>query len=209
MHRHTQDLQSSRPHTEPEKLECFHASFFPFCPFCWPSLFLPFSRHIFAISSPSKSALFCRAKGTVQSLGRGSSGMDLPTEFGKEIPSRNLREKRSGKAGIPESALQSPNTAMFGRLIFIHLQCCEVLPFCSFQRQRCIKILCPKGREFYTPLALKTAKRQHLAALEVYKNQSPNVGPPRKWAPKSQVNGLKRPEKCMQKMLQNRTFRTI
>ena len=36
-----------------------------------------------------------RAKGTVQSLERGSSGMDLSTKFGKEIPSRNLREKRS------------------------------------------------------------------------------------------------------------------
>ena len=34
-----------------------------------------------------------------------------------------------------------------GRLIFIHLQCWEVLPFCRFQRQRCIKILCPKDPE--------------------------------------------------------------
>ena len=31
----------------------------------------------------------------MQSLERGSSGMDLSTKFGKEIPSRNLREKRS------------------------------------------------------------------------------------------------------------------
>ena len=52
-------------------------------------------------------------------------------------------------------------------LIFIHLQCWEVLPFCRFQRQRCIKILCPKDPDFYTPLALKTAKGQHLPALEV------------------------------------------
>ena len=63
-----------------------------------------------------------------------------------------------------------------GRLIFIHLQCWEVLPFCRFQRQRCIKILCPKDPDFYTPLALKTAKRRHLPALEVYKNQSPRKG---------------------------------
>ena len=75
---------------------CFHASFFPFCPLCWPPLFLPFSRHIFAIFSPSKSALFCRAKDTAQSLEKGSSRMDLARKFGKEIPSRNLREKRSG-----------------------------------------------------------------------------------------------------------------
>ena len=37
---------------------------------------------------------------------------------------------------------------------FIHLQCWEVLPFLTIQRQRCINILCPKDPEFYTPLAL-------------------------------------------------------
>ena len=62
-----------------------------------------------------------------------------------------------------------------GRLIFIHLQCWEVLPFCRFQRQRCIKFVCPKDPDFYTPLALKTAKGPHLSALEVYKNQSPRL----------------------------------
>ena len=75
--------------------DLFSRVLFPFCPFCWPPLFLPFSRHIFALFFPSKSVLFCRAKGTVQSLERGSSGMHLSTKFGKEIPSRNLREKRS------------------------------------------------------------------------------------------------------------------
>ena len=30
-----------------------------------------------------------------------------------------------------------------GRLIFIHLQCWEVLPFLTIQRKRCIKITCP------------------------------------------------------------------
>ena len=64
-----------------------------------------------------------------------------------------------------------------GRLIFIHLQCWEALPFCLFQRQRCIKIRVLRAQDFYTPLALKTAKGQHLPALEVYKNQSPRRGP--------------------------------
>ena len=54
-----------------------------------------------------------------------------------------------------------------GRLIFIHLQCWEVLPFCRFQRQRCIKISVLRAQDFYTPLALKMAKGQHLPALEV------------------------------------------
>ena len=53
-----------------------------------------FSAH-FRPFPPSKSALFCRGKGTAQSLERGRSGMDLSTKFGKEIPSRNLRKKRS------------------------------------------------------------------------------------------------------------------
>ena len=57
------------------------------------------------------------------------------------------------------------NNPLFGRLIFIHHQCWEVLPFCRFQRQRCIKILCPEDPDFYTPLGLKTAKGQHLPAL--------------------------------------------
>ena len=61
-----------------------------------------------------------------------------------------------------------------GRLIFIHHQCWEVLPFCRFQVQRCIKNLCPKDPDFYTPLALKTAKGEHLPALVVYTNQSPS-----------------------------------
>ena len=59
------------------------------------------------------------------------------------------------------------------RWIFIHLQCWEVLPFLTIQRQRCIKFRVLRAQDFYTPLALKTGKGQHLAALEVYKNQSP------------------------------------
>ena len=64
-------------------------------------------------------------------------------------------------------------TTLFGRLIFVHLHCWEVLPFLTFQRQRCIKILCPKGPEFYTPLALNCQKGQHFSAPEVYKKMSP------------------------------------
>ena len=70
----------------------------------------------------------------------------------------------------------SAKKAIFGRLIFAYLQCWEALPFCRFQRQRCIKVLYPKDPDFYTPLALKMAKGQRLPALEVYKNQSPNIG---------------------------------
>ena len=79
-----------------------------------------------------------------------------------------------------------------GRLIFIHHQCWKVLSFCRFQRQRCIKILCPKDPDFYTPLALKTAKGQHLPALVVYKYQSP-----KKWSADAFENSpLMLPNKC-------------
>ena len=64
-------------------------------------------------------------------------------------------------------------SALLGGLIFIHLQCWEVLPFLTIQRQRCIKFLFLKDPEFYTLLALNCQKGQHLPALEVYKNQSP------------------------------------
>ena len=81
-------------------LTCFHASFFPFCSLLWPPLFHPFSRCLFALFSPSNSALFCRAKRTAQSLERSRFRVDLSTKFGKEIPSRNLHEKRSVSGGI-------------------------------------------------------------------------------------------------------------
>ena len=72
---------------------------------------------------------------------------------------------------MPDIENSRRTTDKTGRLIFIHHQCWEVLPFCRFQRQRCIKILCLRAQDFYTPLALKTAKGQHLPALVVYKNQ--------------------------------------
>ena len=50
-----------------------------------------------------------------------------------------------------------------------------MLPFFAIQRQWCIQIVCPKDPEFYTLLALNGGKGQHLSALEVYKNQSPNT----------------------------------
>ena len=61
-------------------------------------LFASFAGHPFSrfLSAPFRPflPLFCRAKGTAQSLERGGSRMDLSTKFGKEIPSRNLHEKK-------------------------------------------------------------------------------------------------------------------
>ena len=59
---------------------------------------------------------------------------------------------------------------MVGRLIFIHLQFWEVLPCSTIQRQRCIRILCPKDPEFYAPLALnwqKVKTFQHWRCIKI------------------------------------------
>ena len=42
----------------------------------------------------------------------------------------------------------------FGRLIFMHLRCWEVLSFSAIQRQRCIKFRVLRAQGFYTPLPL-------------------------------------------------------
>ena len=94
------------------------------------------------------------------------------THFFAHVKKTPFSKKRC-HFGFGQFPLKPLFLSFFGRLIFIHHQCWVVLPFCRFQRQRCIKILCPKDPDFYTPLALKMAKGQHLPALVVYKNQSP------------------------------------
>ena len=55
------------------------------------------------------------------------------------------------------------------KLIFIHLQCWEVLRFLTLQRQRCMTFRVLRARDFYTPLA--TAKRcstsQHWRCIKI------------------------------------------
>ena len=83
------------------------------------------------------------------------------------------------------SGLQTAIGGQNGRLIFIHLQCWEVLPFCRFQRQRCIKIRVLRAQDFYTLLALKCQTSQHLPALD--ENNFDHPHPPilaKKYAPK-------------------------
>ena len=65
--------------------DLFSRVLFSFLPSLLVTPLPPFSRHIFALFSPSKSALLCCAKGTAQSLERGSSGIGLSAKFGKEI----------------------------------------------------------------------------------------------------------------------------
>ena len=95
---------------------------------------------------------------------------------GRQTGPDNDREKRGarGKSQSPPASRPwcVPVAHFWGTDFYTH-QCWEVLPFCRFQRQRCIKSRVLRAQDFYTPLALKTAKGQHLPALVVYKNQSP------------------------------------
>ena len=72
-------------------------------------------------------------------------------------------------------AISTSFPKIYGRLIFIHLQCWELLPLLTIQRQRCIKFRVLRAQDFYTPLALNCQKGQQLPAPEVYKNQSPDL----------------------------------
>ena len=73
----------------------FTRPFFLFAPFAGHPSSSPFLGTFFALFSSQKLVCSVEQWGTVQSLERGSFRIDLCTNFGKEIPSRNLREKRS------------------------------------------------------------------------------------------------------------------
>ena len=75
----------------------FTRPFFPFAPFAGHPSFSPFLGTSLPFSPPQK--VLCSVEQGAQrrawrgAVPRGSSGMDLSRKFGKEIPSRNLREK--------------------------------------------------------------------------------------------------------------------
>ena len=64
---------------------------------------------------------------------------DFETMRRKEAKKNTQKERKSSQGKKKEET---------GKLIFIPVQCWEVLPFLTIQRQRCMKILCPKGPAF-------------------------------------------------------------
>ena len=82
----------------------------------------------------------------------------------RDIQEKNLGGVSSGHAipqlhpenSQPQTETLVPRSFMglHGRLIFIHLQCWEVLPLLIIQRQQWIKFRVPRAQDFYTPLAL-------------------------------------------------------
>ena len=64
----------------------FTRPFFLFAPFAGHSSSFPFSQHLFALVSPSKSALFCTAKGTAAELGELWDGPLHKVREGNSFP---------------------------------------------------------------------------------------------------------------------------
>ena len=59
--------------------------FFPFCPLCWPPLFLPFSGHLFALSSPSKVLCSVEQRAQHRSWRGAVSGWTSPQSSGRKF----------------------------------------------------------------------------------------------------------------------------
>ena len=102
------ELGGMREHVCPNRPDLFSSILFPCCPpLCCPPLFLPFFGS-FLPSSPLEKCAVCSVerKATAQSLERGSFRMSLSTRFGKEIPSRNVRDWKIASQGGPN--LEAP-----------------------------------------------------------------------------------------------------
>ena len=66
-------------------LTCSHASFFPFCPLCWPPLFPPFSG-TFSPCSPPRKVLCSVEQGAQHRSWRGAvSGWTSPQNSGRKF----------------------------------------------------------------------------------------------------------------------------
>ena len=135
--------QTTLPFSRP----VFTRPFFLSAPFARHPSSSPFLGTFFALFSPQKRALFCRARGTAQSLQRGSLRINLCTNFGKEIPSRNLREKRSvSKPPILKcyrlrQGFRNPNLGVFCRKACLsHFQCWLSMCLCRSPQPSFVQI---------------------------------------------------------------------
>ena len=95
-----------------------------------------------------------------------------------ETPETVLRFQRLFFETVPDTFwTPGPEGLGSGRLIFIQLQCWEVMPFLTVQRQRCIEFRVLRALDFYTPLALNCQKRAAPPSTEV-ENNSDHTHPP-------------------------------
>ena len=103
----------------------------------------------FAPFAPLENALFCRGRGTAETSERSSFRIDLLRKFGKEIPSRNLRENRSDGQGAVKGVYLKGLFAQ-GRLFYREMDC----PV-RFYRE----MDCPVRWSLATPSALESQSR--------------------------------------------------
>ena len=95
-------------------LTCFHASFFPFCPVCWPPLVLSFSRTFSPFPHPRK--VLCSVEQRAQHTAwRGAvSGWTSPKSSG-----RKFLPEICVKKGQRYAPLMSRRTQLWGTMFAV------------------------------------------------------------------------------------------
>ena len=66
-------------------LTYFHTSFFPFCPLCWPRLFLPFSQHLSPFSPPRKVLCSVEQRAQCRAWRGAAPGWTTPQSSGRKF----------------------------------------------------------------------------------------------------------------------------
>ena len=79
---------------------------FPFCPLCWPPLFLPFSGHLFALFFPLKKLMLCSVEREAQHKAwRGAvSGWKSPQSSGRKFLPEICVKKGQNLLGVQSAA---------------------------------------------------------------------------------------------------------
>ena len=128
----------------------FTRPFVLFDPLCWPPLFFFSSRRLFALFSPSRNALFCRAMGIAQSLER---------EFRVDLFPRICAKKGPGKsssAGKSQYQCRGLSAAFYAAYGFTGAFGRNLCKFIFPQRRRNLR----KSLLFATrPTGVKRAKK--------------------------------------------------
>ena len=105
---------------------------------------------------------------------RSKSGRNRVEIRCKSGPGGGVGARGVGPAGRGPVAPRKVST-LIGRLILIHLQCWEVLPFLQFSTSGVYKtIQAPQGTEFLCTAGAERQKGQHLPALDwTFRNPCP------------------------------------
>ena len=125
-------------------------------------------KYISAAGHQSKGVWKCAMRSEINTdrlnVSRSNSFLDADTDWAL------FRNSLSFRIGVPLRVLFCDYYHNTGRPIFIHLQCWEVLPFLTFQHQRCMKILCPQHPQFihrWRWIVKKGSASQHWRCIKI------------------------------------------